>query len=214
MHRVLAVVAHPDDEVLGAAGFLAKLAAERVETAVLIFGEGPTSRPDGEPLTIGRIGTALRMLGGPQIHWLKYPDQRFDRYEQLDLNHAVEKVVQEFAPDTILTHDRTDLNRDHLMVAEAALVATRPGGPVQRVWTFEVACSSEWAFGERFRPNKFIPLTDEQLLRKIRALELYGEIRPYPHPRSAEAIEAQARCWGVVAGVPLAEAFRVVREVG
>ena len=44
MASVLVVAAHPDDEVLGCGGTIARFAAEGYEVCTLILGEGITSR--------------------------------------------------------------------------------------------------------------------------------------------------------------------------
>jgi hypothetical protein len=49
---------------------------------------------------------------------------------------------------------------------------------------------------------------------KIEAMEIYeDEVRPWPHPRSLEALRTIARRWGSVCGLDYAEAFELVRSV-
>ena len=49
---------------------------------------------------------------------------------------------------------------------------------------------------------------------KVRAMALYeSEARPFPHPRSPEALRALARRWGSAVGLEAVEAFELVREV-
>jgi len=53
------------------------------------------------------------------------------------------------------------------------------------------------------------------LERKIEAMAAYaGEVRPFPHPRSPEALRALAAWRGASSGLRAAEAFALVRERG
>jgi hypothetical protein len=67
--------------------------------------------------------------------------------------------------------------------------------------------------GGMFHPVRFVDIS-KTLKRKCKALECYGsEMRPFPHARSLDGLEALARWRGVSAGVEAAEAFTVVREM-
>lgn len=208
------VGAHPDDAELGCGGTLTRWADEGAEVRALIFGEGPTSRGDQalDALVAMRAG---QQVGIQQVdqHW--FPDQQFDTVPILQFAKLIEQAIERFAPDTVVTHDSSDLNHDHRHVLTAVLAATRPlpDCPVRRLYAVEVAASSEYHFSERFRPTTFVPLQGWHLDRKLEALRVYGEVRPFPHPRSPEAIRAAAVYWGSVSGVPLAEALRLIREV-
>ena len=146
------------------------------------------------------------------------PDNRFDRLDLLDVVMEVEKIVREIAPEIVYTHHAGDLNVDHQITFRAVLTATRPlpGARVREVCCFEVPSSTEWSFarvGPAFAPNLFVDIT-ETLDQKVAALECYsGEVRPAPHPRSAEVLRAAAVRWGSVIGRPAAEPFEIVRSV-
>lgn len=136
----------------------------------------------------------------------------------LRLAQHVEGLVEEFTPGLVLTHHLGDLNVDHRRAAEAVATACRPqpGHPVRSIWSFEVASSTEWqmpAAPAHFVPNLFVDISD-QWERKHAALMAYqDELRPWPHARSLEAIEALARWRGATVGVAAAEAFVVQRMV-
>ena len=62
--------------------------------------------------------------------------------------------------------------------------------------------------------DMFVSISEANLNSKIHAMECYEfEKRPYPHPRSPEALKIQAQRWGVTVGVDFAEAFMVIRTV-
>ena len=61
-----------------------------------------------------------------------------------------------------------------------------------------------------FQPNTFIEVGQAGVETKIEALRQYRDVmRPYPHPRSAEAIEGFAAYRGCQSGCNYAEAFEV-----
>lgn len=221
--RILIIAAHNDDETLGCGGTIARLSAEGNEVRVLVLGEGPSAR-DGMSNTyrqaIQNSTAAIEYLGGSL--WTDgtngLPDNRFDTIPLLEIAKRIETVVADYCPDVVYTQHGGDLNMDHVITYRATLIATRPmvGSTVKEVYAYPVGSSTEWAFGQfvpAFRPNVFVDITD-YLERKIEAMEMYkSERRPFPHPRSPEALRAQARVWGAQAGLMAAEAFELVRCV-
>ena len=227
MRTILVVAAHPDDEVLGCGGTIARLTSEGAKVEVLIVANGLTSRihfnHDGE--TDGllkkhheRAAAAGSLLGVGKVHFLKFSDQKLDTIPFLDITQAIEKVIEELMPDTIFTQHGGDLNMDHAITYRAVLTATRPmkESPVKRVYSYEVASSTEWAFNKfspQFNPGFFVDIS-ETIQKKIDAMAIYEtECRLSPHPRSPEMLAAIGRRWGSVVGVQAAEAFEVVREI-
>jgi LmbE family N-acetylglucosaminyl deacetylase len=217
---VLVVAAHPDDEVLGCGGTVARLAGAGEQVHIAILGEGATSRAGAPAGATGALAAqaqeAGRALGAAEVVCLGLPDNRFDTLALLDVVQAVERLVARVAPHTVYTHHAGDLNVDHRIAHQAVVTATRPlpGAAVRRVLAFEVFSATEWGFGgtgPAFAPVHFVDVT-ETLEAKQRALACYaGELRPFPHPRSPEAVEALATWRGATAGLMRAEAFEVVR---
>ncbi len=222
--NVLVVAAHPDDEVLGCGGTMARLAREGHEVSVAILGEGMTSRFDARAKadpdlleTLHRHSRrAMALLGAREPFLYGLPDNRFDTVPLLEVVKIVEELVAKTGPDVIYTHHGGDLNIDHAVVHRAVLTATRPIGEaaVREVYAFEILSSSEWAFGQpntRFHPNVFVDIS-ATLELKYQAMEVYeSEIRQFPHPRSIAAIRALAQRRGSTAGWTAAEAFRLLR---
>lgn len=222
----LVVTAHPDDEVLGCGGMIARLAAEGHEVYVAILGEGITSRTwrrgEADASDVARLREHTQMvgraLGARKVFTYELPDNRFDTVPLLNVVKIVENLVEQLKPQTLYTHCGGDLNVDHGVVHRAVLTATRPmsGCPVERIYAFEVPSSTEWAFGQftpRFSPNSFVDIA-ATLDKKIEAMEIYeSERREFPHPRSPEALRAVARRWGSVVGREAVEAFELIRAI-
>ena len=222
----LVIAAHPDDEVLGCGGTIARLARGGEPVDVAILGEGITSRharrEDADPVELERLRASSRraaeLLGVREVHAFGLPDNRFDTVPTLEIVKLLEALLERVRPQTVYTQHGGDLNVDHAALFRAVLTATRPmaGTPVRAVLAYEVASSTEWAFGRFepvFRPSLFVDVADT-LEDKVRAMAAYeGESRSFPHPRSPEALRAAARRWGSVAGLAAAEAFEVIRWI-
>jgi len=222
--KVLVIAAHPDDEVLGCGATIARLAKEGNEVHLAILAEGITSRysqrADADSSLLQKLHAMSRqaasMLGARDLSLHGLPDNRMDTVPLLDVVKIVESLIEQISPSRVYTHHGGDLNIDHAVVSRAVLTATRPiqGCPVKEVYLFEVPSSTEWAFQQfesTFRPNVFVDVGDT-LEVKVRAMACYeSEARPFPHPRSPEALRASAQRWGSVAGCTAAEAFQLVR---
>jgi LmbE family N-acetylglucosaminyl deacetylase len=223
---VLVVAAHPDDEILGCGGTMARLTREGHEVRIAILAEGMSSRyahrEDADPQQLqhlhARAQQAADKVGAKEVVLCKLPDNRLDTVPLLEVVKQVEELVARFRPEVIYTHHPGDLNVDHGVVHRAVLTATRPvaGQCVKEIYAFEVPSSTEWAFQRLeplFRPSVFVDIT-ETLETKIEALTFYDtETRKFPHPRSAEALRAIAKRWGSVVGLPAVEAFELIRSV-
>lgn len=224
--KVLVIASHPDDEILGCGGTMARLSKEGNEVHILILGEGLTSRsPERAGSSTEELdalkATARRsadLVGASACRVLSFPDNRFDTVPLLEIAKEIERSIDEVRPSWVFTQHGGDLNIDHVLTYRATLIATRPMGnySVRQVCAYEVASSSEWAFqrfSPRFTPNFFVDISTT-LECKIAAMENYEtEARTFPHPRSPDALRAQAARWGTTVGCAAAEAFEIVRLV-
>ena len=225
--NILVVAAHPDDEILGVGGAIAKHVEAGDKVCALILGEGQTSRFDrreeaGAKLLDQLHGDTQRgaaVLGIERVFFENFADNRFDSVDLLDIVKAVERRIRDLQPTVVYTHHGGDLNVDHQMTFRAVLTATRPmaGQPVKELYTFETVSSTEWNFeygDAQFAPNVFMKLTEKQFERKLEAMKQYRtELCAYPHPRSLEMLRATAVRWGGVAGGRFVEAFEAVRII-
>jgi LmbE family N-acetylglucosaminyl deacetylase len=221
--KTLVIAAHPDDEVLGAGASIARWLDEGHSVQIAILGEGATSRAasresadTGEVATLRRkANAAARRLGAGKPRMLGLADNRFDTLPLLEIVQHVERLIEEFEPELVLTHHGGDLNIDHALSFRAVMTALRPmhSGCVRELRTFEIPSSTEWAFARfdaAFRPNCFVDVA-RTLGRKLDAMACYdSEARVFPHPRSPQALEALARTRGAQVGFEAAEAFETI----
>lgn len=223
----LVIAAHPDDEVLGCGGTIARLASEGTAVHIAFLADGiggrriDAARAASDPeLALRREAArnAAGILGARSVEFGDFPDNRMDSVDTLDVARAVEALVERLKPGVVLTHHAGDLNVDHQVIHRAVLTACRPqpGHPVDTILFFEVPSSTEWqAAGSApaFVPDWFVDISAHLPTRR-RALEAYAmEMRPWPHARSYEATEHLARWRGATAGVEAAEAFVLGRRI-
>ena len=227
--RILLVVAHPDDELLGLGGSMHRLINEfGCNVRVVILGEGLTSRADRRDVTVweealkthrSNIQEALACIGYQSLELYDFPDNRFDSVDLLDLVKVIEKEKQNMDPSIIFTHHGGDVNIDHQRTFEAVITATRPmeNEGVKTLITFETPSGTEWRASSdprHFIPNMFVSISEENLKAKINGMECYKyEKRTYPHPRSPEALRILAQQRGVIIGKEFAEAFMIIRTI-
>jgi LmbE family N-acetylglucosaminyl deacetylase len=218
--RILVVAAHPDDEILGLGGTLARRAAEGDEVTIFILADRGSARYDESRIReVQRASrAAAAKLGVGDVRFGGLEDQVLDGRPVLEVTQRVEALLQEVRPEVVFTHHRGDINRDHAVVHEATLTAARPYATpfVRRILTYETPSATEWAgpYPEAaFVPNVFVDIS-EHLEAKLAAMSEYAtELRDPPHPRSLAALGYRAAHWGSVVGVPAAEPFQLVREI-
>ena len=221
---ILIVASHPDDEVLGCFGTVARLIKEGYEAYTLILGEGKTSR-DEERIIENRkddiqilnteIKKANDMIGIKKVFVESFPDNRFDSVDLLDIVKVISKVKEEIQPDIIFTHFENDLNIDHRITYQAVLTATRPMEDecVKEIYSFEILSSTEWNYPLSFSPDTYFDISNT-IDSKIEAMQKYtSELCEYPHPRSIEGIELNAKYQGMRVGKKYVEAFKSVRVI-
>ena len=211
---VLVIAAHPDDEVLGCGGTVALHARAGDEVTAVIACEGESLRygPGG----VGQSEHSRRaaeMLGLKESRRLGFPDQRLDTLTLLDLIAPLERAVQQVRPAVVYCQFGGDANRDHELLFRAALVATRPLEPfIEAVYAFDTASSTEWGYPRSFVPDTWVDISTT-LEQKLCAMACYeSEVRPYPHPRSLEALRHRAHAWGNQCCMEAAEVFMTVRR--
>jgi len=224
--NVVIIAAHPDDEVLGCGGTIARLALEGHDVYVGILGEGIISRcqrgeqPNHEMVDHlqDQSRQVSKLLGVKELCLYNLPDNRFDTVPLLEIIKTVEGLINRFQPQIVYTHHGGDLNIDHVITHRAVMTATRPveNCSVSQIYAFEVSSSTEWAFGQFnpvFQPNVYVDIS-ATLETKVRAMQIYeSEVQPFPHPRSSRGLRSNAERRGSSVGLHTAEAFQLIRKV-
>lgn len=219
--RALVIAPHPDDEVLGCGGVIARMAAEgrEVHVAIATRGEPPAYNADDVLRVRAEAESAHRLLGVAQTTFLDLPAASLDQIPQTRINQAIGDLLKQTSPDTLFLPFAGDIHHDHQLIFAAAMVAARPIAHAYPtlILAYETVSETNWAAPgvmARFDPNLYISI-EGYLDLKLQAFELYrSQVRTFPHERSVEALTALARLRGATVHRPAAEAFMTVREVG
>ena len=213
--RVLVIAAHPDDEVLGCGGTVALHAKAGDQVTSVIMCEGESLRYGQQGVgQADHIRRAAATLGVKDIRPLGFPDQRLDTMPLTELIAPLDAIVKEIQPQIVYCQFGGDINRDHHLLFQATLVATRPTACwVRAVYAFDTASSTEWAFPRTFVADTWVDIS-ATLEIKLAAMACYtSELRDYPHPRSLTALRHKAEAYGNQCCIEAAEVFMTVRRV-
>ncbi len=218
--KYLVVVAHPDDEVLGAGATINKLIKEGNEVAVATMANHAAARKNLSDTLANDEAEAYKIMGVTKSYAADFPNIKMNTVPHLDLVQFIEKCIEDFGAEAIITHHPSDTNNDHVCTAYAVQAACRlfqrkPNVPTLKLVLYmEVPSSTEWSLdssSNRFSPNYFVEIGKDGVELKLKTLKSYkGVMRPYPHPRSNEAIEGLAAYRGAQSGCNYAEAFELV----
>ena len=202
--KYLLVVAHPDDEVLGAGATIKKLTEQgnRVDVCIMCTEAKARAYRPGDDELNDDIQDALKMLGVGKRYEGSFPNIEMNTVPHLQMVQFIEKAILSSDAEIVITHHPSDTNNDHLHTSMACQAAIRlfqrrtDVSPLKEFWYMEVLSSTEWSVNtsmNRFTPNLFVEVGKDGVETKVKALAAYrGVMRPYPHPRSNEAVEGLA----------------------
>jgi len=218
--RVLVIATHPDDEVFGCGGSIARHVGQGDEVHVLVVTRGvPELFPPAQiEETRREMRAAHNILGVTGTHYLDFPAPRLDTVPGHEVADAIRRHFMELQPQVVYLPHRGDIHSDHRSVYYATLVAARPinGCSVYRLLSYETLSETEWAppsGSDAFVPTVFVDI-NQYLDAKLEAAKCYhSQLKESPHPRSLEAITLQARLRGSTVNLLAAEAFMLVREI-
>lgn len=211
--KILFLVAHPDDEVYGPYGTIINLV--RQGHGVLVYSMCNGARPGAEDVGKARVDRFIQNCENAGARWKIWDNNDLT----LDIKLASEFVstlIDMEKPDVVYTHNISDLNRDHRILAEACLVGCRPkpNSSVKSLYFFEIPASTDWTFSQlqpSFEPTTYVNIPDDVMQIKQKSLAAYDtETYNYPDARSVEAMTTLAKYRGYQVGYNYAEAFKLV----
>lgn len=217
VRKLLVIAAHPDDEILGGGATFAKRLRRGDEVHALVVCEGESVRYGLKGKDVGQndhAKKAAETLGFTSFRCLMLPDQRLDTFSQIELNQKLEELIDEIRPSVVYTHFPGDINRDHQVLHDSVMVATRPGrGSVGEVLGFETPSATGLWNKQCFNPDTF-ELVADTLEIKLAAMACYlTEATAFPHPRSIESLRHRAHYWGNIVHQVAAEPFMTLRRI-
>ena len=218
--RVLVIAPHPDDEILGVGGTMAKRAAAGDEVYVCVVTKAyePLFPAAVTEQSRAECREADRLAGAKETLFLDFPAVMLETVPRYEFNGKIGEVISKIKPDEVYIPHRGDMQLDHQMVVDAAMVALRPkyAHTVCRIYAYETLSETGWNIPNTV--NEFIPNVYEDISdfldTKIKAMAIFKtQLAEYPNARSVGAIEALARYRGATVSVHAAEAFSLIREI-
>lgn len=214
--NILVIAPHPDDEVLGCGGTIKKYSKRGNNVYLCVVTKAYTPEWPAEfianrPKEVKKVN---KILGIKKTFFLDFPTVKLDSVLQKDLNSSIAGVIKKVQPEIVFIPHFGDLNKDHRLVHDAALVAARPlvGSSVKKIFAYETLSETEWGP----QPFVFVPTVyqniEATLKYKIEAMSVYAS-ESKSRQRQPEIIEALAKIRGSESGLPLAEAFMLIREI-
>lgn len=218
--RVLIIAAHIDDETLGVGGTILKHVHNGNIVHVLVLTDSCSTQYQKDYQAImnekhTEANNVMRILGVKSIEFNSFPDMKLDTVPHVELNKVIEDKIKRFKPTIVYTHHWGDINKDHMLVSESTMVATRPTPEqtVKKVYTYEVPSSTEWSVEpyNTFIPNTYVDITEFMPILNAAVKCYKTELRRYPHPRSVESMGYTRN--GIQVGIQYVERFHLVRSI-
>jgi LmbE family N-acetylglucosaminyl deacetylase len=218
--KVLIMAPHPDDEVLGVGGTIARLADEGNDVTVVIVTKGwePLFSDSQVEQVRNEAKSANEILGVKSLKFMDIPVTQINQMPKHELNASFERLVAEENPTMVFLPFKSDLHEDHRQVFDACMVALRPAAQnrnLQRILCYETISETHWSAAymqSHFEPQLWIDIS-EYLPQKLKAMEAYqSQLQQIPNTRSLDAITSLARWRGSMVRMPAAESFVLIRE--
>lgn len=218
--NILVFAPHPDDEVLGCGGTIAKLSAtgNSVYVCVVTKGVMPLFEESEVERTRQECRDADKLLGVKETIFLDFPAVMLESVPRYELNGKIHDVVQRIKPDEVYIPHRGDMQLDHKMIVDAIMVALRPKHKhiIKRIYAYETLSETGWDIPNtvnEFIPTAYVDITD-YLNKKVDALKIFKtQMEKFPNTRSIEAVSALALYRGAMMSISAAEAFSVIRVI-
>lgn len=216
--RMLVIAPHPDDEILGVGGTMARFSRAGGKLTILtVAAHMPPLFTDAvHRQTVAEGQRAHALVGAHKSIWLDKPAVFLNDIPVSAFNKLILDAVNDVKPHILLI-PYYDRHIDHRIIFDAAMVASRPvgnGKGIQIVAAYETLSETHWNaphLEPNFTPNWVVDITDTIDL-KLQAMSCYeSQVHPFPEPRSIEALRALALFRGSQAGFAYGEAFHIIR---
>lgn len=220
MKNILIIAPHPDDEILGCGGTIFKHIAQGNQVYVCIVTKGclPLFNPERTEKNKSDALKCHQFVGITKTYFLDFPAAMLEKIERYELNDKLLGVIREVHPQEVYIPHYGDMQKDHQIVTDAAMVALRPKylPQVDCIYGYETLSETDWNIPNvqnAFIPNVFVDIS-EYIENKKKALEYFKlQICKFPDARSVEAIDALAKYRGALMNMKAAEAFMLIRDL-
>ena len=210
--RVLVVAAHPDDEVIGCGGTIARHVASGDKVFLLVATQIYAPEWNMKEFDIRRkeVFKAADVLGIKDVFFGGFPTAKLNTVPTISLTNKISEVIKKVMPDILYLPPKKDLNLDHVIVCNAGISGCKSLKHIKKVFSYEVPTAFSF---ENMEVNYYVNIS-RFFQKKIQAMRVYkSELRKYPHPRSVKGLKILGQVRGLIAGTEYAEAFMIIREV-
>ena len=216
--KLLVVAPHPDDEILGAGGTMARFTRSGGSVTVLTVAAHmpPIYPPAVHEKTVAEARRAHAVIGVSESIFLDYPAVCLSQIPLWEFNAAIQEVVSRVRPQFLLL-PYWDRHVDHRAVFDGVMVAARPVGEargIKIVAAYETLSETHWNaphLEPNFTPNWCVDITNS-IETKLEAMACYeSQMHAFPQPRSLEALKALGLFRGSQAGFGYGEGFHILR---
>lgn len=208
--KVLVIATHIDDEVLGCGGTIKKHTKAGDEVYVVFISSQSSKRFNEEIMNTRKLHAkkVAEVLDIRQIFFADHPLIMLDTVPQLDIVTSLERIIFEIKPEVLYCHYDTDMNSDHRIVYQAAMVWCRPSKTpfLKKVLLYEIFGSTQ-----KFCPNYYVDISNE-IEEKLAALSVYTT-ENNTQTRTMNTTRLVAGYRGAEISTSYAEAFYIYREI-
>ncbi|TGL45828.1 PIG-L deacetylase family protein [Leptospira perdikensis] len=215
--KVLVFTPHPDDETLGAGGFLLKKKQEGYQIIWLILTNMKKEfgwTPEQVDKRNQEIDEVSKLYPFDKVYNLELEPTGLDKYSLSELLTPINKIIKTEEPEIILLPSDNDPHSDHKIAYQVGIsVSKKFRNPfIKQILEMEILSETNFGVFDSIQPNLFVDISDF-FEKKVEILSKFnGEIGEHPFPRSLESIRALAILRGSQSNCKYAEAFRVIKS--
>jgi LmbE family N-acetylglucosaminyl deacetylase len=217
MEKILVVAPHPDDETLGAGGYILKQKKAGNEVYILNMTNMKKEYGYKEERITKRnteIEKMVERFNLDGFYNLNLCPTGLDSYLEVEVIKKIAEVINKIKPTTMILPYQHDVHSDHRITFNLCYSCTKSFRfPfIKKIMMMEILSETEFSV-KLFKPNYFVDIT-EFLDEKIEIVSIFkSEMSQHPFPRSVGTIRANAMVRGSMAGVEYAEAFILLKYI-
>lgn len=217
--NILIISPHPDDEVIGCGGLIAKCKLTNSNLSVLYVTVGSSRQLVTGKTDFKTRNSEIKNVSkyGNFDYKILYKNKYFvelDTVPQKKLINLIEDYIEKQKPEIVFIPMGNSYNQDHRATYQASMAALRPTPVdirhmVKNVLVYEEPYS--WTLNKNFEPNIYLDTEDVEG-EKIKLMKLHlTQHREFPFARSKENLIARMKIRGSECGLKSAEAYQLLR---